>query len=163
MYKIRYHLLKVAQETFPDLKDNNLFKRMANAQDNSNDREARLDEIFADLDNKFPTLSIASNNQSRSGSATASYKSTMRGNIHHQDLPLLNSTHPRSTKKQMQSKKARLAQTRDTTDSDLSRSSSDSVSTHKSRRRANKLHQHHITYTTSLTTYTQVARDWVAT
>jgi len=174
MYKIRYHLLKVAQETFPDLKDNNLFKRMANAQDNStkylqsciiyeNDGEARLDEIFADLDNKFPTLSIASNNQSRSGSATASYKSTMRGNIHHQDLPLLNSTHPRSTKKQMQSKKARLAQTRDTTDSDLSRSSSDSVSTHKSRRRANKLHQHHITYTTSLTTYTQVARDWVAT
>lgn len=171
MYKIRYHLLKVAQETFPDLKDNDLFKRMANAQDNSNDGEARLDEIFADLDNKFPTLSIASNNQSRSGSATASYKSTngvefMRGNIHHQDLPLLNSTHPRSTKKQMQSKKARLAQTGDTTDSDLSsssRSSSDSVSTHKSRLRANKLHQHYITYTTSRTTYTQVARDWVAT
>ena len=139
MYKIRYHLLKVAQETFPDLKDNNLFKRMANAQDNStkylqsciiyeNDGEARLDEIFADLDNKFPTLlSIASKNQSCSGSATASFKSTngvesMRGNIHHQDLPFLNSTHPRSTKKQMQSKKAWLAHTRDTTDSDLSSS-----------------------------------------
>ena len=136
MYKIRYPLLKVAQETFPDLKESDLFKETANAQDNStkylqsciiyeNDGEARLDEIFADLDNKFPTLSIASNNQSCSGSATASYKSTngmesMRGNIHHQDLPLLNSTHPRSTKKQMQSKKARLAQTRDTTDSDLS-------------------------------------------
>ena len=138
MYKIRYHLLKVAQETFPDLKESDLFKGMANAQDNStkylqsciiyeNDGEARLDEIFADLDNKFPTLSIASNNQSCSESATASYNSTngvesMRGNIHHQDLPLLNSTHPRSTKKQMQSKKAWLAHTRDTTDSDLSSS-----------------------------------------
>ena len=140
------------------MKDNDLFKRMANAQDNStkylqsciiyeNDGEARLDEIFADLDNKFPTLSIASNNQSCSGSATASYKSTngmesMRGNIHHQDLPLLNSTHPRSTKKQMQSKKAQLTHTRDTTGSDLSSSSSssDSVSTCKSRLCANKLH-----------------------
>ena len=173
MYKIRYHLIKVAQETFPNLKESDLFKGTANAQDNNtkylqsciiyaNDGEARLDEIFADLDNKFPTLSIASNNQSRSGSATASYKSTngvesMRGNIYHKGLPLLNSTHPRSTKKQMQSKKARLAQTRDTTDSDLSNS------TCKSRLCTNKLYHHCIPYTTSCTTYAQVARDQVAT
>ena len=114
----------MSQETFPDLKENDWFKRMANAHDNNtkylkscimheNDGEARLDEIFADLDNKFPTLSIASYTQSRTGNATASYNSTngvdsMRGNIPHKDYPFLNSTHPRSSKKQMQSKKGSI-------------------------------------------------------
>ena len=86
----------------------------------------------------------------------------MRRNIHHKDLPSLNSTHPSSTKKEMQSKKARLAHTRDTSDSGIS-SSSDSVSTRKRRLHANRHLQHRITYTTSCTTYAQVARDQVGT
>ena len=74
MYKIRYHLLTVAKETFQDLNLHDFYNEMDSPQEGTttyhhsrnlyeHDGEAKLDDIFAELDSTFPSLSISYDGQ----------------------------------------------------------------------------------------------------
>ena len=84
MYKVRYHLLTVAKETFPDLNVHDLYNEMDSLLERTTayhqsrivyeqDGEAKLDDIFPELDSTFPSLSISSKATSLDGSAVDSY------------------------------------------------------------------------------------------
>ena len=92
MYKVRYHLLMVAKETFPDLSVRDLHNEMESLQEGTtafhqpqivhkHDGEAKLDDIFAELDSTFPSLSISSKATSLDDSAVDSYISASGVNL----------------------------------------------------------------------------------
>ena len=69
MSKARYHLVTLVQDTFPGVKDTDLFIHMGNNTDldkqyqdvkiiHEQDGTTKLDDIFTELDVAFPAFSI---------------------------------------------------------------------------------------------------------
>ena len=149
MHKAKYHLLSLVQDPFPGINHSELFLTVIsdNVIDKNYDEtkvmhikdgSTHLDDIFAELDLVFPTLTIKPSPSQQIG--TQGHQSVVTNEDDCKERSYFdalkgNNTRPRNKRIQ---KKARMSIQEPQSKSDLSSSSDDSLSTRKSRLRTNK-------------------------